>query len=101
MTTYTFDRELLKKQIDNFVTDDKLVILSNTPHGSFTAASKKIKAKRVGIAFAGSVFKNKDTISDVLDSAVFGMIIIDKKHLSDEIIKEFEEYEKTHSSVHS
>lgn len=98
MTTYTFNKEMFLKNIENFVEKDEIVIFSSTPVGRISGATKKCKGKTINMGFSEDVFKDKETISDILGSKVFGLIVCKKKILSERVQKEFEEFEKTHSS---
>ena len=92
MTTYIFNKDMMKKQIDKLVSDDEMIILSNTLQGDMRGASKRLKGKIIGFGFSELIFKDKENISDLLDSVLFGMIIINKKHLSNQTNLEIKNY---------
>ena len=92
--TLVFDKKLFLEQMGKLVEDDEFVIFSNILYGNMTAASKKIAAKRIGIAFAGSVFKVPETIGDLLNSKVAGIIVCKKSRLSDDMQKQIKDFRK-------
>lgn len=94
MTTYTFDKKLFLETIDKWVKDDEFVIFSTTPCGSLRAASKKVKGKTISFGFSQDAFENPDTISDILNSKIGGLIICKKSVLSKTVQKEMDEYQK-------
>lgn len=95
MTTYTFNKELFLEAMENLIDDDEFVIFSTTPQGQMAAANKSFKAKKVGIAFSEDVFDKPNTISDILNSRVGGLIICKKEIISKQVKTEIENYEKT------
>lgn len=90
--TLVFDKKLFMEQMDKFVNDDEYVIFSNIPQGSFNAASKKIPAKRIGLAFSASVFKTPDSIADVLSMKIGGLLVCKWDALSANMQRQIKEY---------
>jgi hypothetical protein len=86
-----------KNFIETFkqINKDKVILFSNTPL-KISGATKDRKGnwktnKNISFQFQNEAFKNPDTITDLLHSSCFAVIICDKKILSDKIQKQMKE----------
>ena len=82
------------EQMDKLVDDNEFIIFSNSPWGSVSGASKKIKGKRINFGFSQEVFKDPQTVTDILKSKIGAMIVGNKSMLSEKMIEEIDEYVK-------
>lgn len=85
MTTYVMSKEYFLKQMESFVKEGEVIILSSTPQGNISGRTKK-NLKQISIGFADDAFKNPDTITDIMQSKPFGLIIIDKKFIPEDTL---------------
>jgi hypothetical protein len=91
--TYIFDKENFIDLLKNIINDDEIVIYSTSPEKVMSGACKK-HGKVISIGFNPKIFKNPETINDILHSKFGGLIIMDKKFLSDDVNEKLKENEK-------
>jgi len=95
MTTYILTKKQLIETIEKFEEGNKVFLLSNSTCGSISATGKKGKElKKLSFAFIGNCFKNPGTVSDIIQSWRGGLIVMDKKYISDQDLKALEDIEK-------
>lgn len=73
------------------------IILSNMMGNMKGASKKKLKSFEVG--FTNDCFKNPETITDLLNSRLWGLIMMDKKFMTEATIKNIIESEKKYYGV--
>lgn len=91
MTCYVMSKKFFLEQIDKSIKDE-FVILSSMMGNIRGASKKKLKSFEVG--FTSDCFKSPETITDLLNSRLYGLIIMNKKLMPEETIKKITESEK-------
>jgi hypothetical protein len=91
--TSILTKQMLIKMAED-IKDNEIVIISNILQGSMHGSSKK-KLKGFEIGFTNDCFKEPESISDLMNSMCFGLIIMDKKLMNQETLKAFEEYQRS------
>ena len=92
MDTNILTKEMLIETINDMGINE-IALLSNIIQGNVSGATKK-KFKSFSVGFTSDCFKNPDTIGDLMNSKLFGLIIMDKKLMNQDTLKKFEEYQK-------
>lgn len=77
----------------NGIEDNEVILISSIIQGQVSGATKK-KLKSFSIGFTNDCFKDPSTIGDLINSKLFGMIIIDKKTMNKATLKLFEDSQK-------
>lgn len=92
METAIFNKKML---IDfaNEIEDDEVILISSIIQGQVSGSTKK-KLKSFSIGFTNDCFKDPSTIGDLMNSRLFGIIIMDKKTMNKETLKLFEDNQK-------
>jgi hypothetical protein len=79
-------KEEFIEQIRNGVGDEEVILLTTSPNGNVTAASKKNPHKCVSLGWAGDAFAKPETIGDIVGeehhAKVFGVIAANETILS-------------------
>jgi len=90
-------KKFFMKQIENIIGDKDFVVLSNIIQGQMRGASKK-RLKSFEVAFTNDCFKKPDTIMDLMSSSIWGLLVMKKKFIPNEtiknVIKSEKEYDK-------
>lgn len=92
METYVMSKKNFLKQMEKHI-NKEFVVLSNIIQGQVSGATKK-KLKSFQIGFTNDCFKKPDTIGDLINSSLWGMIFLDKKFIPKDTIKKVLEGEK-------
>ena len=92
METSILTKDMLIETIKCMETNE-IAFLSNIIQGQVSGATKK-KLKSINIGFTNDCFKNPETIGDLINSKLFGLIIMDKKLMNQKTLKKFNDYQK-------
>ena len=91
-TTVVYSKKVFLKVIEELIKDDEFVVISNILN-SITAGNKK-KHLKVSMGINQYSFLHPDSIVDVLNSKVFGLVVCKKELLAKELQKEDSEIEQ-------
>ncbi len=92
METNILTKEMLIETI-NDMESNEIAFLSNIIQGQVSGATKK-KFKSFSVGFTSDCFKNPETVGDLMNSKLFGLIIMDKKLMNQDTLKKFNDYWK-------
>jgi predicted nucleic acid-binding protein len=90
VTTVVYSKKVFLKVMEELLKDDEFVVISNIIDGSISAGTKK-KYLRVSVGFNQYSFIHPNSIVDVMNSKVFGLIVCKKELLAKELQKEDDE----------
>ena len=99
METSIMNKEMLIECI-NGMKNNEIALFSNIIQGQVSGATKK-KLKSFSIGFTNDCFKDPETIGDLINSKLFGLIIMDKKLMNQKILNEFEKWQKNQNKEKS
>jgi hypothetical protein len=91
MGCFVMSKKFFLEQMDKSIKGE-FIILSNQL-GNIRGASKK-KMKSFEVGFTNDCFKKPESINDLLNSRLWGLIMMDKKFMTEETIKNIIESEK-------
>ncbi len=86
MTTAILTKKDYIELMTAAIADEEYVIISNTPCGTFSAPTKKIKGFVVGFMIAHDVFEGQ-SLSPIMKSKCFSITVTKKELLSKQILE--------------
>lgn len=95
MITELMTKEIFLEFIDKLIGKNEVVIFTNRLENIKVLSQKKQSyAKGYSVVYPNDIFKNKDSIADLMNCRLTGMIICDNKFLNDNLQKQFKEIKK-------
>ena len=78
--------------------NSEIAFVSNIIQGGIHGTTKK-KLKNISFGFTSDCFQNPETIGDILNSKLFGVIIMEKKLMNQETLKRFKDSQKKNNTT--
>lgn len=95
METEIMTKEVFLEFIDKLMNKNEVVIFTNRLENvKVLSQKKKNYAKSYSVVYPNDIFKNKDSIADLLNCRLTGIIICDNKFLNEKLQKQFKEIKK-------
>lgn len=95
MVTEIMTKEVFLEFIDGLVDKNEVVIFTNRLENiKVLSIKKKNYAKSYNLIYPNDLFNNKDSIADLLNCKLTGMIICNSKYLNENLQKQFKEIKK-------
>lgn len=92
MITEIMTKEVFLEFIDELIGKNEVVIFTNRLENIKVLSQKKQNyAKSYSVVYPNDIFKNKDSIADLMNCRLTGLIICDNKFLNDKLQKQFKE----------
>jgi hypothetical protein len=92
MITEIMTKEVFLEFVDKLIGKNEVVIFTNRLENIKLLSQKKTNyAKSYSAVYPNDIFKNKDSIADLMNCRLTGMIICDNKFLNDRLQKQFKE----------
>lgn len=95
MITEVMTKEVFLEMIEKSMDKKDVIIFTNRLETiKLLSIKKKNYAKSYSVIYPNDIFKNKDSIADLVKSHLIGIIICDNKFLNERLRKQFKEINK-------
>lgn len=95
MNTEIMTKQVFLQMIDKGMKDNEVIIFSNRLEKiKVLSIKKKTYAKGYSVVYPKNIFKNEESINDLISSKLLGIIICDNKILNEKLQKQFKEVKK-------